>query len=104
MTGAVHTIRTVAILALLAMPLATADAQEALYMPRAVARVPKWHRARNGKPGASYWQNRAKYEITVTALPRSRSSRPGAGLPLTSAGVRPRRSFPIRPVARRRSE
>ncbi|HET7187290.1 MAG TPA: M1 family metallopeptidase [Gemmatimonadaceae bacterium] len=66
---------TFAILGLLASP-ELASAQDSLYMPRAVAQAYRnGTRAKNGKPGPKYWQNRARYEITVTARPPDRTVR-----------------------------
>ena len=68
-------------LAFFALPLAIAGAQDRapkdpLYMPRAVSKAyANGTRAKNGKPGPRYWQNHARYEITVTALPPDRSVR-----------------------------
>jgi hypothetical protein len=56
-------------LALVLLPLAPPSARP-LYVPRAIARAYRnGTRSTSGKPGASYWQNRARYSITVTALP-----------------------------------
>ena len=44
-----------------------------LHMPRAVQLAyRKGTRSPDGRPGAAYWQNRARYSITVTALPPAR--------------------------------
>jgi hypothetical protein len=48
-------------------------AQE-LYMPRDVkAAFKKGTRSMDGLPGKNYWQNRARYNITITALPPDRN-------------------------------
>jgi hypothetical protein len=61
------------LVALAAVPGAPAAAQDTLYMPRAVrAAVRSGTRSPDGKPGPRYWQNRARYSITVTALPPDR--------------------------------
>ena len=76
MSPAIRSTTTLAALALLALPAATALAQQSdpLYMPRAVARAYRnGTRAKNGRPGPKYWQNRARYEIAVTALPPDRT-------------------------------
>ncbi|WP_460969403.1 M1 family metallopeptidase [Spirosoma migulaei] len=51
----------------------TAQAQS-LYMPRNVKKAyQKGTRSMDGKPGSKYWQNSARYAITVTATPPSRT-------------------------------
>ncbi|QDK78379.1 M1 family metallopeptidase [Spirosoma sp. KCTC 42546] len=51
----------------------TAQAQS-LYMPRNVKKAyQKDTRSMDGKPGSKYWQNSARYAITVTATPPSRT-------------------------------
>jgi hypothetical protein len=48
----------------------------ALYMPRDVkAAFRKGTRSPDGRPGANYWQNRARYNIAITALPPDRTIR-----------------------------
>ena len=75
MSSFVRLTTTIAVFGLLA-PSAAASAQDSLYMPRAVAQAYRnGTRAMNGKPGPKYWQNRARYEITVTALPPDRTVR-----------------------------
>jgi hypothetical protein len=50
-----------------------APAAESLYMPRAVKRAYKQGtRSPDGRPGSKYWQNRARYSITVTTMPPAR--------------------------------
>jgi hypothetical protein len=45
-----------------------------LYMPRAVKQAyAAGTRTPSGRPGAAYWQNRARYAITVTAAPPART-------------------------------
>jgi hypothetical protein len=62
------------LLACLAVPLIAEPATQPLYMPRAVKQAFKrGTRSPNGKPGASYWQNHARYSIAVTALPPDRT-------------------------------
>ena len=57
-------------------PCVAASAQDSLYMPRAVAQAYRnGTRVKIGKPGPKYWQNRARYEISVTALPPDRTVR-----------------------------
>ncbi|MBD2724391.1 M1 family metallopeptidase [Hymenobacter armeniacus] len=55
----------------------TAAAQtQPLYMPRDIQRAfQKGTRAMDGRPGPNYWQNRARYDITVTAAPPARDIR-----------------------------
>ncbi|WP_233168724.1 M1 family metallopeptidase [Hymenobacter sp. BT523] len=55
----------------------TAAAQtQPLYMPRDIQRAfQKGTRAVDGRPGPNYWQNRARYDITVTAAPPARDIR-----------------------------
>ena len=53
-----------------------ARAQTALYQPRDIKRAyAKGTRAADGRPGPNYWQNRARYDITVRALPPARDIR-----------------------------
>ncbi len=47
-----------------------------LYMPRDVkAAFKNGTRSANGKPGKNYWQNKAKYNISITAMPPDRTIR-----------------------------
>ncbi|HET7230552.1 MAG TPA: M1 family metallopeptidase [Longimicrobium sp.] len=47
-----------------------------LYMPRAVKQAyAKGTRQADGRPGARYWQNRGRYDITITATPPDRTVR-----------------------------
>ncbi len=49
---------------------------QTLYMSRDVqAAFKKGTRAADGKPGKNYWQNRARYDITMTVLPPDRNVR-----------------------------
>ena len=58
------------LLACLGIPLLAESAAQSLYMPRAVTQAYKrGTRSPDGRPGSKYWQNRARYSITVTALP-----------------------------------
>ena len=51
----------------------SAAAQSPLYMPRDIkAAFAKGTRAPDGRPGPRYWQNRARYDITVQAAPPAR--------------------------------
>ncbi|OON70841.1 M1 family metallopeptidase [Hymenobacter sp. CRA2] len=53
-----------------------AAAQSSLYMPRDIkAAYAKGTRAPDGRPGPRYWQNRARYDITVQAAPPARDIR-----------------------------
>jgi len=57
---------------LLSVPAGTAAAQ-ALYQPRPVRRAyARGTRAPDGRPGPAYWQNRARYTMTLTAAPPDR--------------------------------
>jgi hypothetical protein len=68
-------IRTLLTLLLLA-GLGHAAAAQALYMPRDIkAAFDKGTRAPDGRPGPRYWQNRARYDITVQAAPPARDIR-----------------------------
>jgi hypothetical protein len=55
----------------------TAAAQtQPLYMPRDIkAAFAKGTRSPDGRPGPNYWQNRARYDITVQAAPPARDIR-----------------------------
>ena len=49
---------------------------QALYMPRDIARAfANGTRAADGRPSPRYWQNRARYDITVEARPPARDIR-----------------------------
>ncbi len=49
---------------------------EGLYLPRAVKRAfSRGTRSLDGRPGPRYWQNRARYTITLTTLPPDRAVR-----------------------------
>jgi hypothetical protein len=49
---------------------------QALYMPRDITQAFKrGTRAADGRPGPKYWQNRARYDITVQAMPPDRNIR-----------------------------
>jgi len=50
----------------------TAQAQE-LYMPRNIKMAyTKGTRAMDGKPGKNYWQNKGKYDMTITVTPQDK--------------------------------
>ena len=67
--------RTLLTLLLLA-GLGRAAVAQALYMPRDIkAAFEKGTRAPDGRPGPKYWQNRARYDITVRAAPPARDIR-----------------------------
>jgi hypothetical protein len=69
-------IRTLLALLLLAAGLSHPAAAQSLYMPRDIkAAFDKGTRSPNGRPGPNYWQNRARYDITVTAAPPARDIR-----------------------------
>jgi hypothetical protein len=61
----------------LALPAVPVLGQQAgLYKPRAVADAyRRGTRSPDGRPGPKYWQNRARYAITITALPPDRTVR-----------------------------
>jgi hypothetical protein len=62
--------------AAVALPLAATTASAQLYVPRAVKEAyAKGTRTVSGRPGASYWQNHARYSITVDAAPAQRTVR-----------------------------
>ncbi len=64
------------LLALVSVPLLAQSAPERLYMPRNVAQAyRKGTRSPDGRPGAKYWQNRARYSITVMTQPPDRTVR-----------------------------
>jgi hypothetical protein len=51
-------------------------AQQPLYVPRAVKRAyAKGTRSPDPRPGAAYWQNRARYTISLTTSPPDRGVR-----------------------------
>jgi hypothetical protein len=63
------------ITALLAVGTFSVKAQS-LYMPRDIKQAfVKGTRSADGRPGKNYWQNHARYNITVTALPPDRNVR-----------------------------
>ncbi|MES2176360.1 MAG: M1 family metallopeptidase [Gemmatimonadota bacterium] len=65
-----------ALLAAVALPLMPQRAADPLYMPRAVTTAfKKGTRSPDGRPGAKYWQNRARYAIEVNAAPPARTVR-----------------------------
>lgn len=52
----------------------TSLAAQSLFMPRDIQDAyKKQTRSVDGKPGTAYWQNRASYNITITAMPPDRS-------------------------------
>ncbi|MEO8620081.1 MAG: M1 family metallopeptidase [bacterium] len=62
------------LLACLGIPALATPAAQSLYMPRAVTQAYKrGTRSPDGRPAAKYWQNRARYSITVNALPPDRA-------------------------------
>ena len=61
------------LLAVVAIPSVPAPATEPLYIPRAVKLAYRnGTRSPDGRPGSKYWQNRARYSITVTTMPPAR--------------------------------
>ncbi|MFL5383790.1 MAG: M1 family metallopeptidase [Longimicrobiaceae bacterium] len=66
----------VLLLALAAIPCFGAPAEAQLYMPRTVKQAyANGTRSPDGRPGPRYWQNRARYTITLTATPPDRTVR-----------------------------
>jgi hypothetical protein len=64
------------LLALLCLPWLASPAGAQLYMPRAVRQAyANGTRSPDGRPGSRYWQNRARYTITLTATPPDRTVR-----------------------------
>ncbi len=64
------------LIGILSVPLFPTPAAQTLYMPRAVKQAfSKGTRSPDGRPGPKYWQNRARYSITVTATPPDRTVR-----------------------------
>jgi len=62
-----------ACLSLLAGVFPTTSVAQSLYMPRNVkAAVARGTRTTTGAPGAAYWQNHARYTMTVTVMPPDR--------------------------------
>jgi hypothetical protein len=62
--------------ALAAMPWLAPPAAAQLYMPRSVKQAyANGTRSPDGRPGSRYWQNRARYTITLTATPPDRTVR-----------------------------
>ena len=69
-------LRTSLALLLLATLAQPAAAQTPLYQPRDIkAAFAKGTRSPDGRPGPNYWQNRARYDITVQAAPPARDIR-----------------------------
>jgi len=65
-----------ALLVLAAIPCFGARAEAQLYMPRTVKQAyANGTRSADGRPGARYWQNRARYTMTITATPPDRTVR-----------------------------
>ena len=61
---------------LLLAGLTYAAAAQSLYIPRDIKEAyAKGTRSPDGQPGAKYWQNRARYNITIQALPPNRNIR-----------------------------
>ncbi|HEV2644529.1 MAG TPA: M1 family metallopeptidase, partial [Candidatus Elarobacter sp.] len=64
------------LLGVLSVPLVPTPAADSLYMPRAVKQAFRnGTRSPDGRPGSRYWQNRARYSISVTASPPGRTVR-----------------------------
>ena len=63
-------------LAFVCLPLALQSSAPPLYTPRAIRDAyRKGTRSPDGRPGPKYWQNRARYAITVSAMPPERAVR-----------------------------
>lgn len=74
MTSTPTRLRSVSLLASLLLLSLTVASAQSLYMPRNVAKAyQKGTRAMDGKPGARYWQNKARYTIRITATPPNRT-------------------------------
>jgi hypothetical protein len=59
---------------LLLMPAISNSQAQSLYIPRNVNQaIEKGTRSPDGKPGKNYWQNFARYDITVSAMPPNRN-------------------------------
>jgi peptidase M1-like protein len=66
-------LKTTILSSLLAFILLQANAQE-LYMPRDIkAAYKKGTRSMDGRPGKNYWQNHARYDISITVAPPDRN-------------------------------
>lgn len=64
------------LLALSAAAWVAVPAHAQLYMPRAIRHAyANGTRSADGRPGARYWQNRARYNMTITATPPDRTVR-----------------------------
>ncbi len=64
------------LLAAVAIPSLPAPAAEPLYMPRAIQQAYKrGTRSPDGRPGRNYWQNHARYSMTITTRPPDRTVR-----------------------------
>lgn len=62
------------ILGLLSVPLFPTPVAQPLYMPRAVKRaVANGTRSLDGRPGPKYWENHARYSITLNVMPPDRT-------------------------------
>ncbi|HEY0528959.1 MAG TPA: hypothetical protein VGD02_09025, partial [Gemmatimonadaceae bacterium] len=52
------------------------SASNALYMPRTIQQAyRKGTRSYDGRPGPNYWQNRGRYNISISATPPDRTIR-----------------------------
>jgi len=81
-------IRFVLILLLLA-GLSRSAAAQALYLPRDIQQAfNKGTRSPDGRPGPRYWQNRARYDITVQARPPATFAAASASRTSTTAPTR----------------
>ena len=75
MRNSVSRIVSRTIIALAVLSTATPAAAQ-LYTPRAITNTyTRGTRSHDGRPGPNYWQNRARYTITLTALPPDRTVR-----------------------------
>ena len=64
------------LLCVVAVPLIAAQLPQTLYMPRTYRRaIANGTRSSDGRPGSRYWENHARYRISVTASPPDRTIR-----------------------------
>jgi len=70
MTTARSTLALAALALVGTAPILTAQTADPLYMPRSIKQTyVAGTRSLDGRPGARYWQNHARYQITVTVAP-----------------------------------
>ncbi|HTL95434.1 MAG TPA: hypothetical protein VL157_07820, partial [Gemmatimonadaceae bacterium] len=62
--------------ATLAAPGVAAQSASSIYVPRAIKEAyAKGTRSTDGRPGPKYWENHARYTMTVSAMPPDRTIR-----------------------------